>query len=67
MDNNAKKKMEQLIAGLKTTAELALIFFRGAIEAGAAPDEATRLTQAYIAAITFNNRRDEGEKNGHYN
>ena len=51
MDN--RKKTERLINAIGTTAESSLIFYRAAVNAGATEGEATRLLQAYIAAMAF--------------
>ena len=39
------------------TAEMALIFYRAAIGAGATPEEAMKLIQAYIGAVLFNQNK----------
>ena len=42
---------------------MALIFYRSAVGAKATPAEAMKLTQAYIAAIMFNqNKNPDGEE-----
>jgi len=58
-----KEQMEQLRNALGITAEMALIFYRSAVGAKATPAEAMKLTQAYIAAIMFNqNKNPDGEE-----
>lgn len=47
------KKLGNLINALGTTAEMALVFYRAALSAGATMEEATRLSQAYIGALIF--------------
>lgn len=53
MDKNKRPNVEELRQSLGATAEMALIFMRAALGAGANMEEATRLTQAYIAALLF--------------
>ncbi len=53
MDKNKRPNVEELRQSLGATAEMALIFLRAALGAGANMEEATRLTQAYIAALLF--------------
>ena len=59
-----EKKMEQLRNGLGMTAEMALIFYRAALGAGATPEEAMKLIQAYIGAVLFNQnkKKPDGEE-----
>ena len=52
-----KEHLEQLRNALGMTAEMALIFYRDAIGAGATPEEAMKLVQAYIAAVLFNQNK----------
>lgn len=52
-----EKKLEQLRNALGMTAEMAPIFYRSAIGAGATPEEAMKLIQAYIGAVLFNQNR----------
>lgn len=58
MDNNAKKKLEDIKNGLGIIAEMSLLFFRAALGAGATFSEAQALTQAYIAALTYGKRKE---------
>ena len=51
MDKN--QSVEDLRQAMGATAEMALIFMRATIGAGANMEEAMRLTQAYIAALLF--------------
>lgn len=51
MDN--RKKTDKLINAIGLTAESSLVFYRAAINAGAAEGEAIRLLQAYIGAMAF--------------
>ena len=53
MDEHAKEKMKKFVEGVHITSEMALIFYRSTLEAGATSAEATRLTQAYLSAIIF--------------
>ena len=59
-----EKKLEQLRNALGMTAEMALIFYRSAIGAGATPEEAMKLIQAYIGAVLFNQnkKKPDGEE-----
>ena len=43
----------RIINAIGTVAESSLVFYRAAIGAGATEGEATRLLQAYIAAMSF--------------
>ena len=52
-----EKHLEQLRSALGMTAEMALIFYRAAIGAGATPEEAMKLIQAYIGAVLFNQNK----------
>lgn len=56
-----KEQMEQLRNALGMTAEMALIFYRAAIGAGATPEEAMKLIQAYIGAVLFNQNKKPPE------
>ena len=53
MEKNNKAKVDELRQGLGASAEMALIFMRAALGAGATMEEALRLTQAYIGALIF--------------
>lgn len=59
-----KEHLEQLRNALGMTAEMALIFYRAAIGAGATPEEAMKLIQAYIGAVLFNQnkKKPDGEE-----
>ncbi len=63
-----KKNTDRLINAIGTTAEMSLVFYRAAIGAGANLEEATRVTQAYIAAMAFGKgqgqNKDEKKKEG---
>ena len=50
---DSKKQTNRLVNAIGTTAETSLVFYRAAKGAGATDGEATRLTQAYIAAMAF--------------
>ena len=56
-----EKHLEQLRNALGMTAEMALIFYRAAIGAGATPEEAMKLIQAYIGAVLFNQNKKPTE------
>jgi len=55
---------EKLIKAIGTTAEMSLVFYRAAIGAGANLEEATRVTQAYIAAMAFGKGQGQNKKEG---
>lgn len=58
MAGNKKAENEQmkgLIDTLGAVAEMSLVFYRDTLGAGATPDEAFKLTQAFIAANIFGN------------
>ena len=63
--NERQKRREQEIEEVRTavgiTAEMSLMYFRAIIGAGATIEEAMRLTQAYIAAILYGNKKDPEE------
>lgn len=50
---DSKKQTNRLINAIGTVAESSLVFYWAAIGAGATEGEATRLLQAYIAAMSF--------------
>lgn len=51
----AKKKVEEMIGAVGATAEMALIFYHVVQKHGATPEEAVKLTQAFIAAFLYGN------------
>lgn len=53
MDNKNRHNIEELRKSLGATAEMSLIFMRATLATGATMEEATRLTQAYIAAMIY--------------
>lgn len=60
---------ENRLSGLRkaigVTAEMALIFYRAEVEAGATQQEAVKLTQAYLGAVLFGqNNGAKGESDG---
>lgn len=46
-----KNEFEEMRQALGATAEMALIFFRAALGAGATVEEAVRTTQAFLSAL----------------
>jgi hypothetical protein len=56
-----KERIEQLRNALGITAEMSLVFYRSAPNAGASNQEAMKLAQAYIAAILFNQNKEKPE------
>lgn len=53
MDQN---QLKEFIKAVGTLAETALLFYRSTIAAQATPEEAMRLTQAFIAASLYGNK-----------
>jgi len=54
---------KDLINGLGAIAEMMLVFYRACLGAKATEQEALKLTQAYIAALTYGNpNRKKGDK-----
>ena len=62
MDN--KKRFDKLNNAIGTTAETSLLFYRAAKGAGATDGEATRLVQAYIAAMAFGKGQQQDKPGG---
>lgn len=56
-----KKEIEEIRQGVGTMAEMALIFFRASLGAGATIEEAAKTTQAYLAAIMFGKQSEQPE------
>ena len=48
-----KKQLQEFISAIGSIAETALLFYRSTLAAKATPEEAMRLTQAFIAAIFY--------------
>lgn len=46
-----KKQLQEFISAIGSIAKTALLFYRSTLAAKATPEEAMRLTQAFIAAI----------------
>lgn len=51
-----KKQLQEFISAIGMIAETALLFHRSLLTAKATPEEAMRLTQAFIAATLFGNK-----------
>ena len=51
-----KKQLQEFISAIGSIAETALLFYRSTLAAKATPEEAMRLTQAFIAAIFYGNK-----------
>lgn len=47
------EQMKELVNAIGVIAETSLLYYRTIVGAGATPEEAVRLTQAYIAALMF--------------
>ena len=58
-------KLREMINALGTLAEMALVFYRSAIQAHATPDEAKTLTTAYMEALMrTGQKQDQPENDG---
>ena len=53
----SNEQVEQAIQAVGAMAEMGLTFYRAAVGVGADVLEATRLTQAYFAAMLFGNQQ----------
>ena len=51
-----KKQLQKFIGAIGSIAETAFLFYRSTLAATATPEEAMRLTQAFIAAIIYGNK-----------
>ncbi len=58
---DSRKKTDRLINAIGTVAESSLVFYRAAINAGATPEEATPILQAYIGAMAFGRGQGKGQ------
>jgi len=54
-----KEQVKQMVQAVGAMAEMGLIFYRAAIDAGADNAEAIRLTQAYLSALLFGNQQNQ--------
>lgn len=59
MDN--KEQMNELKKAIGITAEMALLFHRAILKAGATSVEARQLSQAYIGALIYGNQKKPAE------
>ena len=61
MENEKKQnsKISELLDSIGATSEIALIFYRNTIRAGANVNEATHCTQAFIAALMHGDGRKD--------
>jgi len=58
-------KLREMINALGALAEMALVFYRSAIQAQATPDEAKTLTIAYMEALMrTGQKQDQPENDG---
>ena len=57
----SNEQVEQAIQAVGAMAEMGLTFYRAAVGVGADAAEATRLTQAYFAAMLFGNQQKPPE------
>ncbi|MCG4705062.1 hypothetical protein NE547_07220 [Flavonifractor sp. DFI.6.63] len=54
-----KTQLQEFINALGMIAETALVFYRSVLAAKATPEEAIRLTQAFIAATLYGNNKND--------
>lgn len=54
-EKSKEQQMKDFINAVGMMSEMALVFYRSTRQAGATTDEATRLTQAFIAASLYGN------------
>lgn len=54
-EKSMNEQMKDFINAIGAVAEMTLLFYRNTLGAGATPEEALRLTQAFIAATIFGN------------
>ena len=60
MPENNNGKMDDFLKGQGLMAEMALLFLRSALRAGATKEEATLLVQAYISAVMSTAKKEKG-------
>lgn len=56
-----EKQLKEFFTAIGTLAEMSLLFYRSTIAAKATPEEAMRITQAFIAA-TLNRGKNENKE-----
>ena len=56
-----KQQLKEFFTAIGTLAEISLLFYRSVISAKATPEEAMRITQAFIAA-TLNGGNNENKE-----
>ena len=56
-----EQPIRDLVNALGVTAEVTLVFYRDVQKAGAKPDEALKVTQAFIAAFLYGNTGSKSE------
>lgn len=62
-----KKQLQKFIGAIGSIAETALLFYRSTLAAKATPEEAMRLTQAFIAAIFYGNKNSSSTRSSSTN
>lgn len=63
MENNSRNEgVESLRQSIGVTAEMALLFMRASLGAGATNEEAARTTQAFIGAIIYGRPKEKPEE-----
>lgn len=51
-----EKQLQEFISAIGTMAETTLLFYRSTLAARATPEEAMRLTQAFLAALLYGHK-----------
>jgi len=57
-----REKVEKMLQSVGAMAEMASVFYRATLRAGADTIEATRLTQAYMGALLFGKEQKPPEE-----
>lgn len=56
-----EQRLKEFFTAIGTLAEMALLFYRSSIAAKATPEEAFRITQAFIAALSGGGKNENKE------
>lgn len=59
----AAPDLKKFLDGLGAISEMALVFYRSAIQSHATPIEARELTTAYLAAMMMNGKKEDKPEN----
>lgn len=57
-----EKQLQEFISAIGTMAETTLLFYRSTLAARATPEEAMRLTQAFLAALLYGHKNDSSSR-----